>query len=54
MWQILPEQSRALASLVQRTMRFNVTVQDGIVWVGDGTKSVEITPIRLLAATEED
>ena len=32
-------------------MRLQVTVQDGAVWVGDGTRSVEITPIELLKRT---
>jgi hypothetical protein len=25
-----------------------VTVQDGTVWVGDGERSVEIVPVRLM------
>lgn len=48
-WQILPEQSQALAELAQRTMQLQVTVQDGTVWVGDGQRSVEVTPQRLNA-----
>ncbi len=46
-WQVLAEQSQALAALAQRTMQLQVTVQDGTVWVGDGASSVEITPVRL-------
>lgn len=46
-WQVPAEQSQALAALAQRTMRLQVTVQDGAVWVGDGTRSVEIAPQRL-------
>lgn len=46
-WQLPAEQSQALAALAQRTMQLQVTVQDGTVWVGDGERSVEITPLRL-------
>ena len=46
-WQIPAEQSQALAALAQRTMQLQVTVQDGTVWVGDSTRSIEITPQRL-------
>ena len=46
-WQIPSEQSQALAEFAQRTMQLQVTVQDGMVWVSDGTRSVEIAPIRL-------
>jgi uncharacterized protein YaeQ len=48
-WQIAPDQSQALATLAQRTMQLQVTVQDGTVWVGNGTESIEITPIALTA-----
>jgi uncharacterized protein YaeQ len=46
-WQVPAEQSQALATLAQRTMQLQVTVQDGTVWVGDGAQSIEITPQRL-------
>jgi len=46
-WQIPSEQSEALATLAQRTMDLQVTVQDGAIWVGDGTHSIEVAPIRL-------
>jgi len=46
-WQVDAAQSQALAALAQRTMQLQVTVQDGAVWVGDGTNTVEITPQRL-------
>lgn len=46
-WLIPAEQSQALATLAQRTMQLQVTVQDGSVWVGDGQNSVEVTPQRL-------
>lgn len=48
-WQIEAEQSQALAALVERTLQWQVTVQDGTVWINDGARSVEITP-RLLKA----
>ena len=48
-WQIPSEQSRALAALAQRTMELQVTVQDGAIWVGDGTRSIEVAPVRLRA-----
>lgn len=46
-WQIDAEQSQALAVLAQRSMQLQVTVQDGTVWFGDGSRSVEITPQQL-------
>ena len=46
-WQVDATQSQALAALAQRTMQLQVTVQDGVVWVGDGTRTVEITPALL-------
>jgi uncharacterized protein YaeQ len=46
-WQVPPEQSEALASLAQRTMELQVTVQDGAIWVGDGTRSLEVSPVKL-------
>jgi uncharacterized protein YaeQ len=49
-WQIDAAQSQALAALAQRTMQLQLTVQDGAVWVGDGQRSVEITPSRLNGA----
>jgi uncharacterized protein YaeQ len=39
--------SQALAGLAQRTMRLQITIQDGGIWVDDGTRSVEITLDRL-------
>lgn len=46
-WQVDAAQSQALAALAQRTMQLQVSVQDGTAWVGDGERSVEITPHRL-------
>ena|SRR5580765_7461133 len=46
-WQIAAAQSQALAELVQRSMQLQISVQDGAAYVGDGERSVEITPERL-------
>jgi uncharacterized protein YaeQ len=51
-WAIDPEASQALARLSARTMAWQVTVQDGMVWVSDTVDTVEITP-RLLKARDE-
>lgn len=45
--QIPPDQSEALARLVDRSMKLDVTVQDGTIWVGNGKDSVEVTLIKL-------
>jgi uncharacterized protein YaeQ len=46
-WQIEPAQSQALAELAQRTMQLQLSVQDGTAYIGDGQRSIEITPVRL-------
>ncbi len=46
-WLIPFEQSRALAALAQRGMQLQINRQDGLVWVSDGERSVEIAPQRL-------
>jgi uncharacterized protein YaeQ len=46
-WQYPSTETAALAALAQRNLKLQVTVQDGSVWVGDGTRSVEITPRHL-------
>ena len=48
-WQIPAEQSAALARLAQRSMELQVTVQEGGIWVGDGARSIEVTPVSLRA-----
>ena len=50
-WQLPAEQARALATLARRSMAWQVTVQDGTVWVGDQERSVELTPVALKAAS---
>ena len=51
-WAIDPDASQALAKLSARTMAWQITVQDGTVWVSDTVDTVEITP-RLLKARDE-
>ncbi len=47
-WQVPAAQSQALAALAQRSMNLQVTVQDGLVWLGDGEQhSVELQLERL-------
>lgn len=42
-WQLPAEQSQGLAALAQRSMQWQVSVQDGHVWVhGDGERTVEL------------
>lgn len=42
----LPDDSdERLATLAQRTMRLQCTVQEGTVWLSDGEKSVEVEPV---------
>ena len=50
-WQLPAEQAQALAQLAQRSMQWQVTVQDGSVWVSDGQQSVELSPQALKNAT---
>lgn len=46
-WQIDTAQSQALAALAQRGMQLQISVQDGTAYIGDGERSVEVTPRRL-------
>jgi uncharacterized protein YaeQ len=46
-WQLDSAQSKALAELAQRSMQLQLSIQDGSVWVGDGQRSIEISPQRL-------
>jgi uncharacterized protein YaeQ len=50
-WQNPSDQAQALAALAQRSMQWQVTVQDGSIWVSDGQRSVEISPLALKRAT---
>ncbi len=45
----LPEaQLRELAEMARRTMKLQVTIQEGEVWVADQERSVTINPVRWL------
>lgn len=46
-WQLPATESQALAGLAARGMQLQLTVQDGSVYVGDGERTVELTPHRL-------
>ncbi len=43
-------QSRQLASLTQRSMQLQCTVQDGLVWLADTATQVQVEPQRWLPA----
>jgi uncharacterized protein YaeQ len=47
-WQLPPEQSQALAALAKRSMLWQVSVQDGHVWVHAGEATVEVALVPLL------
>jgi uncharacterized protein YaeQ len=51
-WSIEPDAAQALGKMVARTMAWQVTVQDGTVWVSDTVDTVEITP-KLLKPRDE-
>lgn len=50
-WQLDATASQDLATLAQRAMQLQVTVQDGLVWVSDSAHNVEIHPQALKVAT---
>lgn len=52
-WQVPAEQSQALAALAERSMILQVTVQDGLTWIGDGDRSIEVNPVRLYGTAPE-
>jgi uncharacterized protein YaeQ len=47
-YQIPAPQSQALAELAQRSMRMQITLQDGVVYVNDDNRSVEVQPQVLM------
>jgi uncharacterized protein YaeQ len=47
-WQLPPAPVKDLAALVDRTMTLQITVQDGVITVDGGGKSVEIAAVRLV------
>lgn len=52
-WQIRAEHSQALATLSERSMQLQLTIQDGHVWVSNATRSVELLPIPLQRASRQ-
>ncbi len=46
-WHVPAAAAAELGSLAGRSMRFQVTVQDGTVWVRTGDREVELQPDRL-------
>ncbi|MCY7314986.1 MAG: YaeQ family protein [Rubrivivax sp.] len=49
-WQLPVAQAQALAAIAQRSMQLQITVQDGLLWVGHSGGSVEVQPQLLKAA----
>jgi uncharacterized protein YaeQ len=47
-WQIPAPQAQALARWAHRSMQWQLTVQDGHVWVNTGDDSLEVVPQRLM------
>mgnify|MGYP003471520069 CR=1 FL=1 len=48
---LLPEGTRALATMAQRTMQLQCTIQDGQVWLSDGNDSVMVERATLKEAS---
>jgi len=49
-WQIPAEESEALGALADRSMDLTITLQEGILFVGEGDRTVEIRPVKLCGA----
>lgn len=49
-FEISADECGALAGLVERTMRLQCTIQEGIVWMSNAHTTVQVTPRRLTAA----
>jgi uncharacterized protein YaeQ len=49
-WQIPSEQSQALATMVERSMQLQISVQDGQIFVVCGDRTAEVHPHRLYPA----
>jgi uncharacterized protein YaeQ len=45
-WRVPTEASQALAQLAQRSMQLQATVQEGVLTLGDETRTVDIEPLR--------
>ena len=46
-WRIPSEQSKELSALAGRNMQVQMNKQDGVVWMSDGERSVQVSPERL-------
>jgi len=46
-WQIPAAQAQALAKLAARSLQWQLSIQDGQVWLSSGGDTLEITPQRL-------
>jgi uncharacterized protein YaeQ len=46
-WQIPAEQGRGLGALARRSMQWQLTIQDGIVWLHADGEDIEVTPLAL-------
>ena len=46
-WQVPHTESQALAGLAQRSMQLQFSIQDGHVYAGNGSTSVEVQPLPL-------
>ena len=48
LWQIPAAQAQALARFAARSMQWQLSIQDGHVWLSSGEHSLELTPQRLM------
>ena len=48
LWQIPAAQAQALAQFAARSMQWQLSIQDGHVWLSSGAHSLELTPQRLM------
>jgi uncharacterized protein YaeQ len=46
-WRIASDSSQALAQLARRTMQLQATIQEGVLMIGDGARTVDVEPQRL-------
>ena len=49
-WRLPAEQARALAALAERSMQWQLTVQDAQVWLNSGGHSLELLPQRWMGS----
>ena len=47
-WRVPTEASQALVALAQRSMQLQATVQEAVLSLGDGQRTVDIEPVRWL------